>query len=42
MSNVAQLDSVLIRYQDGSSLEIEFFRESTSSTVTVTLGERPG
>ena len=42
VSNVAQLDSVLIRYQDGSSLEIEFFRESTSSTVTVTLGERPG
>ena len=42
VSNVAQLDSILIGYQEGSSVEVEFFREKTSRTVTVTLGERPG
>ena len=42
VSNVAELDSILIGYQEGSSVEVEFFRGDTSRRVTVTLGESPG
>ena len=44
VSNVAELDAILIGYRAGNSVEVEFFRfrEDTSRTVTVTLGERPG
>ena len=41
VSNVAELDSILIGYSAGNSLEVEFFRGDTSRRVTVTLGERP-
>ena len=39
--NVAELDSILIRYQSGSSVDIYFFREDRERSVTVTLGDRP-
>ena len=41
VSNVAELDAILIGYREGKSVEVEFFRGDTSRTVTVTLGERP-
>ena len=40
--NIAQLDSILIGYPAGVSVEVEFFRGDTSRRVTVTLGERSG
>ena len=42
VNNVAELDSILIGYLAGISVEVEFFRADTSRRVTVTLGERPG
>ena len=39
--NVAELDSILIRYQSGTSVDIYFFREDNERSVTVTLGDRP-
>ena len=42
VSNVAELDAILIGYREGESVEVEFFRGDTSRTVTVTLGQRPG
>ena len=39
--NVADLDSILIGYRAGNSIEVEFFRGDTSRRVTVTLDERP-
>ena len=42
VSNIAELDSILIGYRAGNSVEVEFFRGDTSRTVTVTLSERPG
>ena len=41
VSNIAELDSILIGYPAGNSVEVEFFRGDTSRRVTVTLGERP-
>ena len=40
--NVAELDSILIGYLAGNSLEVEFFRGDNRRTLTVTLAERPG
>ena len=42
VSNVAELDSILIGYQEGASVEVEFFRGDRSQKTTVTLGKRPG
>ena len=44
VNNVAELDSILIGYLAGNSVEVEFFRfrEGTSRKVTVTLAARPG
>jgi len=44
VSNVAELDSILIGYREGNSVEVEFFRfrEDTSRKVTLTLAARPG
>lgn len=42
VSNVAELDSILIGYLAGNSVEVEFFRGDSSQTVTVTLSTRPG
>ena len=42
VSNVADLDTILIGYREGNSVEVEFFRGDSRRTVTVTLGERPG
>ena len=41
VNNVAELDSILIGYREGNSVEVEFFRGDRSRRVTVTLGERP-
>ena len=41
LRNVAELDSILIRYRVGSSVKVEFYRGNKKRTVTVKLGERP-
>ena len=39
--NVAELDSILIQYRAGFSVEVVFHRGDEKRTVTVTLAERP-
>ena len=41
VSNVAELDSILIRYREGSAVDIELYRGDERLSVTVILGERP-
>ena len=41
VGNVAELDSILIQYRAGFSVEVVFYRGNDKRTVTVTLAERP-
>ena len=41
VSSVTDLDSILIEYREGATVEVEFYREDEKQTVIVTLGERP-
>ncbi len=41
VTNMAELDGMLINYRIGTTVEIDFFREDNMKTVQVTLGERP-
>ena len=41
VSNMSVLDSILIEYRKGTSIDVEFFRGDDKRKVTVTLGERP-
>ena len=41
VSNVAELDAVLIGYRSGTSVGVEFFRGEQNRKITVTLGETP-
>ena len=36
-----KLDDILMEYQSGTSVEVEFFRGAQRQTVSVTLGEQP-
>ena len=42
VSNLAEFDAVLIRYRNGASVEVEFYKGDTRRSVSVTLGERAG
>ena len=41
VSNPGEFDRVLIRYGEGASVDVEFFRGEQQQTVTVALGARP-
>ncbi len=41
IDNTAELDGILIRYPTGGMIEIEYLRDESRFTVTITLAERP-
>jgi len=41
VNNSAELDTVLIRYRTGTTIDLEFLRGDQRIPVTITLGERP-